>query len=574
MRRAALLVVAAAGLSMAMPAAAWAHAALLRTVPSASRTVNKPPPQVSLTYSEPIEPRFAIVSVTDAAGRQVTAGPPQGAPGAPQTLVTPLRRVPEGWYLVFWRVISADGHPVRGAFTFAVGPNPGPPPQFQVPSLSETATTPQLLIARWVVYLSTLTALGLLVLRFLIARPVVRRVSGTSLHPLSVAFGAALAVALIAIPVYVVLATAQFTLRSASDLGAVIPVARDSNFGRDFLDLELVLLLLAVAAGAAVFSDRPERPQRSVAELLSVGSALAAGAAALVLPGLAGHAGQKSPRGLALPLDAVHLAAASIWIGGLIGLVVFWVTVGREGRVAALSFVVPRFSTVAFVSVLVLVGSGIGQSLLELPTLGSLWQTSYGKALVVKIALLAAALALAAVNLARTKPRLQAAGVRPSLGPGAAVLLRRLVQGEIVFVAGALFAAAVLTSLPPPASALARVKNIAARVGPGPVSEELSKGPYKVRVSVAPNKAAVANAFTVRLTRGGKPVPGAQVVSRFDMLDMEMGEQSYQLRQLRPGTFSKTVPALVMVGHWALQFEVTPPGAQPFVVTLVDRASG
>jgi copper transport protein len=557
-----------------MPAAAWAHAALLRTVPSASRTVNKPPPQVSLTYSEPVEPRFAIVSVTDAAGRQVTAGPPQRAVGAPQTLVTPLRRVPEGWYLVFWRVISADGHPVRGAFTFAVGPNPGPPPQFRVPSLSETATTPQLLIARWVVYLSTLTALGLLVLRLVIARPVSRRVSGTSLHPLSVAFGVALVIALIAIPVYVVLATAQFTLRSAFDLGAVLPVARDSNFGRDYLDLELVLLLLAVAAGAAVVADRPERQQRSVAELLSVGSALAAGAAALVLPGLAGHAGQKSPRGLALPLDALHLAAAAIWIGGLIGLVVFWLTVGRERRVAALSVVVPRFSTVAFVTVLTLVGSGIGQSLLELPTLGSLWQTSYGKALLVKIALLAAALCLAAVNLARTKPRLQAAAVRPPVGPGAAVLLRRLVQGEILFVAGALFAAAVLTSLPPPASALARVKNVAARVGPGPVSTELSRGPYRVRVSVAPNKAAVANAFTVRLTRNGKPVPGAQVVSKFDMLDMEMGEQSYELRQLRPGTFSKTVPALVMVGHWALQFEVSPPGAQPFVVTLLDKASG
>ena len=63
----------------------------------------------------------------------MTSGQPASAPGSPQTLVTPLEHVPEGWYLVFWRVISADGHPVRGAFTFAVGPNPGPPPQFRVP---------------------------------------------------------------------------------------------------------------------------------------------------------------------------------------------------------------------------------------------------------------------------------------------------------------------------------------------------------------------------------------------------------------------------------------------------------
>ena len=292
------------------------------------------------------------------------------------------------------------------------------------------------------------------------------------------------------------------------------------------------------------------------------------------MPGLAGHAGQRSPRGLALPLDAVHLAAGAIWLGGLIGIVVLWLNVGREGRVAALSVVVPRFSTTAFVSVLALIGTGIGQSLLELPTLGSLWETNYGKALVVKIVLLFAALALAAVNLARTKPRLEAAGVRPSDGPAAALLLRRLVQGEILFVTGAVFAAAVLTSLPPPASALARVKNIAARVGPGPVSTVIDKGPYKIHVEVTPNRAAVNNSFRITVTKDGQPVRGAEVVTQFNMLDMEMGTQSYRFRQTRPGSFSKSAPALVMVGHWGLQFEVTIPGQQPFVITLLDKAGG
>ena len=563
-----LSLVAAAAL--VAPAAAWAHAALLHTVPEASRTVNTQPAQVRLSYSEPIEPRFAIVSVTDAAGRQVTSGAPQRAPGSPQTLVTPLRRVPQGWYLVFWRVISADGHPVRGAFTFAVGPSPGPPPQFRIPSLSETAHTPQLLVARWVVFISFMTALGLFVLRMVIARPVAR----VSLRALSVAFGAALLLALVATPIYVLFATAQFSLRSVFDLSAIVPVARASSFGRDYLDLELVLALFAVAAGVALAVDKPERSRRSVVELLSLWGALGAGAAALVLPGLAGHAGQRSPRGLSLPLDALHLAAGSIWMGGLIGLVVFLLTVGREARVAALSVVVPRFSNVAFLSVLALIGSGIGQSFLEIPTLGSLWQTSYGKALLVKIALLGAAVLLAAVNLARTKPRLQAAGRQPQVGPGAALMLRRLVQGEILFVVGALFAAVVLTSLAPPASALARVKDISARVGPGPVSEVVSKGPYRVHVRVTPNRAAIPNTFSVSVTKNGRPVQGAQVVSRFDMLDMDMGELSYRFRESQPGTFSKSAPALVMVGHWALAFGVTPPGEQPFVVTLLDKASG
>jgi copper transport protein len=566
-RRAGLAGIVAVA-ALVLPASAWAHAALLQTVPVASRTVNVVPTEVRLRFSEPVEPRFAIVSVTDATGRQVTDGDPAAAPGSPQTLVTPLRSVPEGWYLVFWRVISADGHPVRGAFTFAVGPNPGPPPQFRVPSLSETATTTQLLIARWVVFLSTMSALGLFVLRAVIARPVVRVVRGCSLRSLNIAFAVALGVALVATPIYALLATAQFTLRSFWDFGDVIPAVRSSGFGEDFLDLELVLGLFAIAAIAALVVDRPEREQRSVAELLALPAALAAGLAALVLPALAGHAGQKSPRGLSLPLDTAHLTAGSIWLGGLIGLVVFWFSVGRAGRAAALAYVVPRFSVVAFCSVLLLIGTGIGQAFQELPTFASLWETSYGQALIWKIGLLSAALLLAAVNLARTKPRLQARD------PSAPVLLRRLVQGEILFVAAALFAAGVLASLAPPSSALARVQDISARVGPGPVSETVAKGPYRVHVRVTPNRAAVNNAFELALTRNGRPVGGAEVVTKFDMLDMEMGEQSYRLRERRPGVFRHSAPALVMVGHWGLLFEVTPPGGRPFVVTLLDKASG
>jgi len=329
-----------------------------------------------------------------------------------------------------------------------------------------------------------------------------------------------------------------------------------------------VLALFAVAAGAALFLDRPEREQRSVVELLSLPAALAAGLAALILPALAGHAGQKSPRGLSLPLDVAHLGAVAVWLGGLIGLLVLWLSVSRTGRSAVLAYVVPRFSAVAFCSVLLLIGTGIGQSLLELPTFASLWQTSYGQALLWKIGLLAGALVLAGVNLARTKPRLQAGD------PSAPLLLRRLVQGEIVLVTAAAKSAAVLSSLAPPSSALARVQDISARVGPGPVATTVSKPPYKVRVQVTPNRAAVQNAFTLSVTKDGKPVRGAEVITKFDMLDMEMGEQSYRLREQRPGVFSKAAPALVMVGHWGLQFEVTPPGGKPFVVTLLDKAGG
>jgi copper transport protein len=557
-----------------LPAAASAHAVLGRTTPNASVVVNSPPPVALLRYTEAVEPRFAVVSVTDAAGKQEIAGPPRRSAADPKTLVTPLRRVPQGWYLVYWRVVSADGHPVRGAFTFAVGPNPGPAPQFVIPSITETAATPRLIAARSVVFLAVMAAIGLFVLRIAIARPVVRRVPETRLRAVSIAFGIAAAVGLLAIPVYVDMATAQFALRSSFDLGDVVPLLRESAFGRGYLDLELTFALFVVAAALALWVDRPQREQRSVAELLSIAGALAAAAATLLIPGISGHAGQTSPRGATVAFDVFHLAAGSLWLGGLAGLLVLWRSLPVARRVAGLMVSVPRFSNVAFVSVLALVGTGIGAALIHLPTFASLWETSYGQALLVKIGLLGAAILLASVNLLRTRPRLAAHRERPELGPGAAVLLRRLVAGEVLLVGSAVVAAAVLASLPPPAKALATASQASARVGPGPVSEVENKNGYRLEFHVTPNRAAVPNTFSVRITRAGRPVRAANVITGFAMLDMEMGEQTYVLQEVSPGLYQRALPALVMVGHWGLSFEVTPPGKEPFTVLFIDRATG
>jgi copper transport protein len=569
-----VLVLTAAAAALALPAAAWGHAALVRTVPTASVVVNRPPPVVLLTYTEAVEPRFAAVSVTNAAGQSQAAGPPRRSAADPKTIVVPLHRVAQGWYLVYWRVISVDGHPVRGAFTFAVGPNPGPAPQFVIPSISETAATPRLIAARSLVFVAVMAAIGLFVLRIAIVRPVVQRVPDTQLRAVSIAFVIASVAGLVAIPIYVLMATADFALRSTFALGELVPLLRDSAFGRGFLDLELVFALFVAAALVALWVDRPERERRSVAELLSVTGALLGAAACLLVPGLAGHAAQTSPRGAMLAFDWMHLTAGSIWVGGLMGLLVLWASLPAARRVAALVVSVPRFSNVAFVSVLVLIGSGIGASLVHLPTFASLWQTSYGQTLLVKIGLLSVALLLAAVNLLRTRPRLLAHRERPELGPGAASLLRRLVAGETLLVVSAVVAASVLSSLAPPAKALARIGGASAHVGPGRVAEVVNKNGYRLELRVLPNRAAVPNTFSVGITRGGKPVRGAEVVAGVTMLDMEMGSQSYALTETAPGVYSHSAPALVMVGHWGLNFDVTPPGKPPFSVLLVDRATG
>ncbi len=574
-RRLIVVLAAGAAFALAAPAAALAHAYLIRTAPAASATLNKAPTQLALTYDEAVEPRFMIVSVTDANGHQETSGRPFRSSSNADTIVTPLKRVPEGWYLVFWRAISADGHPVRGAFTFAVGPNPGPPPQFVIPSLTEGATTPSLLTFRWLSFLLFMTAIGLYCLRTLIARPIVERVPGASLRRVSIAFAVALVAALVAIPVYVDIATAQFAFKSVWDIAGNVPLMRSSAFGRGWLDLELVLALFGGAAAIAIATDRPEKRQRTVAGLLSLCGALAAAAAALLVPALAGHAAQTPPKGLSVVLDWLHLAAGSLWLGGLIGLLLLWWSLGEARRTAGLGVSVPRFSHVALGSVMVLIGSGVWATFIRLPTLASLWETSYGDALIAKMALLVTAMAVASGNLLRARPRLQAAAVTGgTLGTGPARLLRGLVSGEVLLIVGALFAAGILSSLPPPPKALASIGKVSAHVGPGPADVVVEHGAYRLVFHISPNKAVVPDSFSVSITKNGKPVHGATVTSNFAMLDMEMPNLAYNLAEQSPGKYGRNANALVMVGHWGLSFEVEPPHDLPFTVTIIDHAVG
>ncbi len=584
-RRLCVCVCVLAGLVvLALPSSAAAHAYLTKTSPAASGVLDSPPGRVSLTYDEAVEPQFAIVSVTDAGGHQQTLGPVRRSPANPDALLVPLHpNLPQGWYLVYWRAISVDGHPVQGAFTFAVGPNPGPAPQFPVPHLSATATTPQLLITRWAAFLFVMSSIGLLALRTLIARSAIRRVSGTSLRALTRAFMLTSVLGLIALPVYLDVAIANDSLRSVFDLGALVPLFRVTGFGRGYLDMELCFGLFSVAAWISLWLDRPDQPQRSVAEIAAVTGALLAAAATLVLPGAVGHAGQTSPRGLSVALDVVHLASGSLWLGGLIGLLVLWLSLaeaappGAASRVQVLAHVVPRFSNVALVSVLVLLATGTGATIVHMPAVNALWDTGYGVAILVKIGLLTAALVLGAANLLRTKPRLLAAR-EPARGQeeghSATQLLRRLISGEIAIVAAAVFTAAVLSSLAPPPPAFALQNSALAQVGPGRVVETVRRAGYQLQVLVSPNKAAAPDSFALRITRGGVPVRGATVTLTLNHLEMQMPQQEYALKEIQPGVYSRAAPALVMVGKWGLAFQVAPRGAQPFTALIVDQANG
>ena len=271
---------------------------------------------------------------------------------------------------------------------------------------------------------------------------------------------------------------------------------------------------------------------------------------------LAGHAAQTSPRVVSVLVDWVHLAAASVWLGGLAGLLVIAATLPRGERSDGLVPAAMRFSPVAIGSVLLIVASGVGASILHLPLLSALWQTSYGVAILVKAGLVLAALAVAALHRRGKRPWPVALGV------------------ETALVVGTVLAAAILSSLPPPAAALAEQSQSLASVGPGKVASTLHVKGYTLQVLVAPNTAIKPNSFALRITKNGQPVRGADVRLGFEMLDMQMGNETYQLVESSPGVYTRAAPALIMAGRWALQFAITPRGGVPFNALVIDHATG
>jgi copper resistance protein C len=113
-----ILVAAAACL---IGQAAFAHAFLERASPAVGSEVSGPPSVVLLTYSEPVEPLFSSVYVTDAGGARVDEGKPT-AQADGRILSESLKKLLPGVYSVEWHVTSVDTHKTEGHFTFTVKP--------------------------------------------------------------------------------------------------------------------------------------------------------------------------------------------------------------------------------------------------------------------------------------------------------------------------------------------------------------------------------------------------------------------------------------------------------------------
>ncbi|BDD73468.1 copper resistance CopC/CopD family protein [Streptomyces violaceoruber] len=383
LRTLVLLLLAAACALLAGAGPASAHAALTGSDPREGAVVDKAPAQVSLTFSESVSMDDDSLRVLDPRGERVDDGKPSGTGGATYS-VKLHAGLPDGTYTVTYQVVSADSHPVAGAYTFSVG----------APSETSVAVSGQSAgggfvgglygVGRYVSY----TGFAVLVGGAAFVLACWPRGSGVRVLQRVVVSGW---LALTAATLLLLLLRGSYTgsgkfadVFDLNLLGEVLQTKPGAALVSRLLLLAAAALFIAVLFGA--YDKREDEEKRDLTFGLAVGgSVVAAGLAATWA--MSEHASVGLQAGLAMPVDVVHLIAVATWLGGLTALLVALYRGPADTPVPALA--VRRFSRVAFGSVIALVVTGTYQSWRQLGSWTAFTDTRYGQLLLVKIGLVA-----------------------------------------------------------------------------------------------------------------------------------------------------------------------------------------
>ncbi|MGW3508247.1 copper resistance CopC/CopD family protein [Streptomyces sp. NPDC000994] len=378
-----LLFMAVAGVLLAGAAPASAHAALTGSDPQQGAVVDKAPAQVSLTFSEQVALSDNSLRVLDPKGNRVDTGKPTEVSGT--TYAVRLRSgLPDGTYTVAYQVVSADSHPVGGAYTFSIG----------APSKTTAAVGDQTAgggivgglygFGRYVSYAGFVVLAG--GAAFVLA--CWQRGSGVrAVQRLIVSGWVALTSATLALLLLRGSYTSSGKIGDVFDLtllGQVLQTRTGAALVSRLLLLAAAALFVAVLFGE--YQKRTDDEKRDLTFGLAIGgTVVAVGLAASWA--MSEHASTGLQPGIAMPVDVVHLLAVAAWLGGLVALLVALYRAPAETPVETAA--VRRFSRVAFGSVLALVVTGTYQSWRQVGSWSALTDTRYGQLLLVKIGLVA-----------------------------------------------------------------------------------------------------------------------------------------------------------------------------------------
>ena len=432
MRLVSLTVLSASAALAILPSAK--HATLVSSEPAANSHLASPPTRVRLVYSEPIEGKLAKVTIVPA-----TAAPMVLRAGADprdvHAVIAPVDALGPGSYKVEWRVVSADGHPVDGTFSFTVGdttvsapaapltpPQPAQPapreePEVWGPAAFGAPIIPAMLRGAGLGALMAATGLLLFMAG---AKPNAAQRGDARVRSATTAFA-------IAAPVLLGVHLVTWLINTSPDL-KFDPAWAASALMTTVGQIELWRVGLTILALWAWWLARRTR------------LALAFAAGAVVVSGAVGHPAAIAPA-WAVPAKAIHLLASAIWLGGLL-----WLLIRPAGDdLLLLVGDANRVSSRALWAVIAIAFTGVVQTRLFLDSWSGLVTSAYGLLVLAKTAGLLVLVAFGAYNRQRVMPRLTTAASMTEVAT-----LRSSVVGEVVVIAIVVLLGGLLAYVPPP----------------------------------------------------------------------------------------------------------------------------
>ncbi|MFF5296375.1 copper resistance CopC/CopD family protein [Paractinoplanes globisporus] len=518
-----LFVLFGALLAPAGPASA--HAALIGSTPAPGSIIGTSPSEIVVTFSEAITPVTGRIQVLDPAGKRISGTPTVSG----DTLRIPVRRAdqPLGTYLVSYRVISADTHPVGGAITFSVGA-----PSASPPTAADTTTHRSVALATPVTHFLgygglTLAAGPALFLALLWPR---RRSRAGAVRMAYAGMGL----------IFVATLASLWTQAPASSGSALWDVSGTeltqvltSSYG---LTLIARLAVLAILAGLLppLLRGDASRARGILVLALAVGG--------LVTWPLTGHAAAAPLSPAIVASDVVHIAAMAVWLGGLITLSVFLL---RRTHPRVLGVLLPAWSRWAALAVVWLVAGGVVQAVVQVGSVPALWRTDYGRLLLAKVAVLAVTLSVA--FFARRMVN------RRQVVTAGAGRMRRTVGIEVAATVVILGLSAVLVQVNPGRSA--SVDQGAVR--DDGVSQTLTCPLYTLQFNIYPAKLGDNNTIHAFVyTPAGAPLPADEWTVSSQLLGRDLEPVTQPLLPLQPRHHAAGAIAFPYPGTYEVKFTV------------------
>lgn len=464
-------------LVLLLPTPAHAHATLVSTDPVSGSILTGPPPQITLTFSEAVRPVAERIQILGPDGKRADTG---RVIGREQSVFVELKGdLVKGTYLVSYRVVSSDSHPISGGFTWSLievsaTPSDAATIETKVSPVIRTA----LAVGKYTGYVGLLLVVGPVLFMLALwpqrlSREVPARMAG---------LGLGLVVLGSAIDMYV---QVPYTLG-----GGLFEVEGESfraMFGSTFGAAHLVRIGVVVAVAVLLRQVNAGRTNAADRIMLSI-----LGVVGIATWPISGHPSASPVPTLTVVADAAHLAAMAVWVGGL---VMLFAVLLRKGSNKELRAILPIWSGWAMFAIAVLALAGTAQALVEIGTVSALTGTAYGRYVLVKAGLLSVVIIVAYfVRRMVYRGFLGDAREAPPKNP-----LRRGVLVELGVAAVIIGVTTMLVQTTPGRTAEANAQSPSL-----PFSQTVSTSLYQLQVNVEPTTVGPNTLHLYALTPDGK----------------------------------------------------------------------